>query len=240
MENTPRRPGLSLIEVVVSTVILGVVSIAYATTSRGQFAQRDAYEDLAVAMEMCSRQIDYLRALDVRRAKDGTAFGVPFTSAFTGAATCPDENNMPYPAGTDLEYGVGPTEKSVIPGGTQMSLDFLSSTGTYTQAPGSLTKDGNAIILADQYTVGPQISSRPRELWMPPLFAFDARNYSCVVRASRVRAGAGAQGVRPVNPFQALIHFQISIFKGQAGTSGVGAVRRPVLVMNYLREADLP
>lgn len=248
MEKKARRPGMSLIEVVISTVILGVVSIAYATTTRGQFAQREAYEDLAIAMEMCSRQIEYLRGLDVRKPKDGTAFGSPFSSVFNTSPVCPEDSitSVWYKSTTDLDFGIdtsGTGSKSVKSGSMAMSLEFLSSSGTYTQAPASLTKDGNSIILPEQYTVGLETSSRPRELWLPPLYGLGARNFSCVVRASRVKpsdGSLGAQGANPVNTYAFLLHFQVTVFRGQAGTAGgTGEVRRPIMVMNYLREADL-
>jgi hypothetical protein len=76
------RKSLSLVEVMVSATVLGVAAVGYASMYNAQQAQGPPIEEWVVAMELVSRQIEYLRAADP------TASSCPFASNFQASNLC--------------------------------------------------------------------------------------------------------------------------------------------------------
>lgn len=234
----PRR-GMSLIEVVVSSMILGVISIAYAGLSKVQVGQKEGYEELGTAMEIVSRQLEYLRQLDLTLASNGPPAPTggdrrqhvpPFSSFFNnggtgGNAPCPDGNNMAYVTGFMLESGF------VAASTTRPMSTFLTGSVLRIAPPNMLNAvaDTNCCVLPGRSTVGPADTNRPLELTLPPRLVTTpgsiGKDYTVVVRATRVRATT----TLPVQNDQFLVHYQVNVFKGG----------RPVLVVPYLRGAEL-
>ena len=226
------RSGMSLIEVIISSVILGVVAIAYAGLFKAQVGQRDGYEELGHAMEIVARQIEYLRQLDFTLASIGPPGAAPydrvppfssiFNEAGTGNSRCPDGNNLVYDGA-----GTGTLEAGFLPGTTRRMGDFLTSPTRYVTPPSSVSAvaDGQTCVLPARSTVGPANIARTAELTLPDVLV--GRGYSVVVRATRVRAAIPA--ANSVQPDQFLVHFQINVFRNN----------RAVLVVPYLRGVEL-
>lgn len=229
MADTPQaRTGMSLIEVVVSSLILGVISIAYAGLYKGQLGQKEAYEELGHAMEIVARQIEFLRQLDLTLPTGSGALErrPPFNSVFNGNGTaappCPDGNNMAYvQPSAQLEAGFS--------AGTTRAIGAWLTGPVRRIGPPSMTTpmaDPDNCVLPGRSTVGlPDAANRPAELTLPA--ALVGKDYTVLVRATRVRGGVAA--VNSVQFDQFLVKYQISVFR--AG--------RPVLVVPYLREAEL-
>lgn len=234
-----KRRAMSLIEVVVSSVILGVVSIAYAGLMKAQVGQRDGYEELGHAMEIAVRQIEYLRQLDLTRPADlsvGAPYDrvPPFRSIFNNyspkggvnlAPPCPDRNNIVYNAaepGNVLDSAFAITNIHPL-------REFLTAPTRRTAPDDDVNAkaEGNGCYLPRRSTVGPAGVFRTPELVMPPILV--GRGYSCLVRASRVR-DTNVNSTNPKREFQMfLVHYQINVFRNN----------RCVLVVPYCRAVDM-
>jgi type II secretory pathway pseudopilin PulG len=179
-----RTRAMTLIEVVVSATVISIVAIGYAALYNAQDAQRVATEELVVAMEMASRQIEFLRIQDPRSST--APFNVPAATASMFLNCCIP---VPYNSGRPLEeFGGG-----IMPEG-----EYLRPGNSYGFAANSSWVVGS----------GP---STPEALVMPAELV--AKGYTVEVRAARVRSSLGLPSNSAGRYEQLLIHYQVTVKK---------------------------
>jgi hypothetical protein len=207
-------------EVMVSATILGVVAMGYAAMYTAQLAQRDAVEEVTIAMEMASRQIEFLRSADPTLS-EASPDGPPFTSHF--------QTTQPFPAGCiPVPYGAvgGTALEAGRPAGYRIGEgEFLTAANSFRFPDGG------------RWVVGQSAGTTPPALFLPAELA--AKGYSVVVRAARVRtffpgAGGSSEGVFE----NLLLHYQVEVYRGAPGAApGTG---RLLLMVPYLKAVNIP
>lgn len=204
----PARParGFTLIEVCVSAIVLGVAAIAYAGFYKAQDAQRGAQEQLVVAMELATRQIEFLRTAN--ETLTAGAGAPPFTSNFP-LRTVPISYANGGGGSLERAFPTQPVNEGV----------FLVAGNSF-----AFSSNPNGAWLTGLAPGKPGAkASTPIELALPDELA--AKGYTVEVRAARVRNAPATPAPQP-NLESLLVKYQVEVSRG-----GV-----PVLVVPYLKQ----
>ena len=221
-ENTgmKRKTGFTLIEVAVSAIVMGVIAIAYASFFRAADSQRTAQEQLVIAMEIASRQIEFLRTADETATAGINA--PPFSTAGTFAQTF---RQVPVPF-TDPGGAIG--MPSLATGVGSSPAQFLIDANSY-----KFTSDATGHWLTGDGT----LANTPPELVLPVELRPAGKFYTVQVHCARVRSFIGAiLATDEQNAESLLIKYQVEVFVGGTPPGQPAPNGRCVLVVPYLKE----
>lgn len=119
-----RRLGLSLIEAMVATTIVGTTAVGYAAVFRSQVTQHKYIETMCTATQLYMRQVELLRQISLRDGTSTSPAGANWVdTAFSG---CPAPT-----AGGDLafDYGANSATQQLEPYSSASSI--LTSSNSY-------------------------------------------------------------------------------------------------------------
>lgn len=184
MSSAVGRRALSLVEVSVATIVLGVVAISYSSLFNAHNVQEIAVEDWVVAMELADRQIEGLRARDPILRNPPQPDPPPFREENFRLAC------IPFGYGG---LGTNELEKLGEPQNAPPRGEFLTDTNAY-RFPTDTS-----------WLVRPAAAGGNPALHMPDDLA--SKGYRVVVHAARVRETETATGENQ------LVHYQITLQK---------------------------